>query len=202
MRVKRLWLCIAATLAMVACIPVDDFGTYWDKGVVDPALEVTWKSIDLPGRPPEERIGPKELRFIRTGSSYSMVGIEPSIAPEVIERLKASDAQASNPQLSVRTLRVGTRRFLMERNPEPRSGGAIVSYEIRGRALTEYWYQSDALIEFLRTRHPGAKNIHKALDVGSVVIGTFDDEVFRILSEVPDLPAYRTLIARYQKASN
>ena len=41
MRMKKLCLCVAATLAMVSCIPVDDFGTYWDKGVVDPALEGT-----------------------------------------------------------------------------------------------------------------------------------------------------------------
>jgi hypothetical protein len=201
MRMKRLCLCVAATLAMVSCIPVDDFGTYWDKGVVDPALEGTWKNIGLPGSSPEEKFGYRELRFTRTGSFYSMnvVGIDPSMDPEVLEQVKRRKAGAGN----ARTLRVGKRRLLMERNRQAPFDGILTSYEIRGRTLSEYWFQGDAAVEFLRTRHPGAKNIHKNDGEGEfVVIGTFDDEVFRILSEIADDSTYWVLTARYEKTSN
>ena len=201
MRMKKLCLCVAATLAMVSCIPVDDFGTYWDKGVVDPALDGTWKNIGLPGSSPEERLGARELRFTRTGSFYSMnmVGIDPSMAPEVLERVRRRNARAG----SARTLRLGKRKLLMKRNGEAPYDGVITSYEIRGRTLSEYWFQGDAAVEALEARHPGAKNIHKNDGEGDfVVIGTFDDEVFRILSEIADDSDYWILTARYEKASN
>jgi hypothetical protein len=187
MRMKRLCLCVAATLAMVSCIPVDDFGTYWDKGVVDPAIEGIWKNISGPGSSPEAG----ELRFTRTGSFYSMnvVGVDPPINPEVWG--------------NARTLRVGKRRLLMQRNRQAPFDGILTSYEIRGRTLSEYWFHGAAATEFLRTRHPGAKNIHTNNGEGEfVVIGTFDDEVFRILSEIADDPTYWILVARYEKASN
>jgi hypothetical protein len=186
---KRLCLCVAATLAMVSCIPVDDFGTYWDKGVVDPALEGTWKIISLLGSSPDSPEA-RELRFTRTGSFYSMnvVGIDPPTDPEVWG--------------NARTLRVGKRRLLMQRNRRAPFDGILTSYEIRGRTLSEYWLHGSAAAE-LRTRHPGAKNIHKNEGEGEfVVIGRFDDEVFRILSEIADDPTYWILTARYERASN
>jgi len=201
MRMKRLWLCVAATLAMVSCIPVDDFGKYWDKGVVDPALEGTWKNIGLPGSSAEERLGARELRFTRTGSFYSMnmVGIDPSMGPEALERVRARNARAG----IARTLRVGKRRLLMKRNREAPYDGLITSYEIRGRTLSEYWFLSDAAVEFLEARHPDAKNIHLGTDgAPPIQIRMFDDEVFRILSEVADNPTYWTLMGTYEKASN
>ena len=183
---KKLCLCVAATLAMVSCIPVGDFGTYWNKGVVDPALEGTWRKVRRPGQAPEEsNVGPDELRFMRTGSSYSMY--------------VDGDAQAR----SVRTLRVGKRRLLMDRSRERRDDNYLWGYEVHGRTLSEYWCLSDAVVEFLRTRHPDAKNIHQGGDMSQLVkIGTFDDEVFRILSEFADKPAYWILMRRYEKASN
>jgi hypothetical protein len=198
---KRLWLCAAASLAMVSCIPVDDFGTYWDKGVVDPALEGTWKNIGVPGSSAEEGLGARELRFTRTGSFYSMnvVGIDPSMDPKVLEQVRRRIGRLG----SARTLRVGKRRLLMERNGQAPYDGILTSYEIRGRTLSEYWFQSDDALEFLRTRHPRAKNIHTNGSAGEFVfIETFDDEVFRILSEIADDSTYWILTARYEKASN
>jgi hypothetical protein len=182
MRMKRLWLCIAATLVMVSCIRVDDFGKYWDKGVVDSALEGTWKNIRLPGSDTK----PEKLRFTRRGSSYSMY-------------LVYSDGDA--PAHSARTLRVGKRKLLMTRSREGREEDYLWGYEIHGRTLSEYWFQSDAAVEFLEARHPGAKNIGRR-GVPPIEIGTFDDEVFRILSEVADNPTYWTLMRRYEKVSN
>ena len=191
---KRLLLCVAAALAMASCVPVDDFGAYWDKGVVDPQLEGTWKTVGPPRREPEAG-GIARLRFKRAGSLYSfemMGAIDPAASP-------AEDgARAFN----ARTLRIGKRKLLMQRNGEAPYDGILTSYEITGRTLSEYWLQGNVVLRFLRTRHPGAKNIHKNEGEGDfLVIGTFDDDVFRILSEIADDPVYWRLAARYEKSS-
>jgi hypothetical protein len=74
---------------------------------------------------------------------------------------------------------------------------------VHSRTLSEYVLINTAAVRFLRTKQPGAKNIPKNDDEGGyVVIGTFDDEVFRILAEIADDPTYWQRICRYQKASN
>ena len=42
---KNILVCLAL-LCLTACIPVDDFGSYWDKGTVDSALVGTWKNAE------------------------------------------------------------------------------------------------------------------------------------------------------------
>src|SRR3977135_513896 len=103
---KRFSLCLVAVLVLSSCTPVDDFGVYWDKGFVDPALEGSWKKIGQPGAEnPNTRPGPDLWRFTRNGSSYSLQGINPidqTAAPDVIEDQKASNEQ----RMSARTLRI------------------------------------------------------------------------------------------------
>ncbi len=182
---KRLWLCAAAALAAVSCIPVDDFGTYWDKGVVDPALEGSWKRLDSPGAPPlYTPFCTEGWRLARTGSAYSLYRLN----------------EVSDP-FTVRTLRVDGRKLLMERGP--RGDGLLTSYEIHNRILSSFGFRNDTGLEFLRAKHPGAKNIGENVGAGQfVVIKTFDDEVFRILSELANSPNCCDLMCKYQKASN
>jgi hypothetical protein len=59
-----------------------------------------------------------------------------------------------------------------------------------------------AVLEFLKAKHPTARNIKRNVGEGEyVVIDTFDDEVFQVLSEIADNPAYWILTCRYQKVS-
>ena len=92
----------------------------------------------------------------------------------------------------------------MDRSRERRDDNYLWGYEVHGRTLSEYWCcQGDAIDEFLRTRHLGAKNIHHGGDMAQLTtIGTFDDEVFRILSEVADKPTYWILMNAYEKVSD
>ena len=41
---KKLCL-VVACVSLISCIPVDDFGSYWDKAGADPQLAGTWKRI-------------------------------------------------------------------------------------------------------------------------------------------------------------
>jgi hypothetical protein len=196
---KRFCTCLAAVVVLSSCTPVEDFGSYWGKGIVDPALEGSWKKIGLPGQEMDSIPGPDLWRFTRDDSSYLQYGInpiDPAAAPGDIEQQKADNAQA----LSSRTLRIGKHRFLMQREPGGKGTGYLVRYDVKGDTLEEYWIDNGLGVDFLLAKHPTAKNIHKNVAEGEyVVIDTFDDEVFRVLSEIADNPAYWILNCRYKK---
>ncbi len=195
--VKRVCLTICAVLVMSSCTPVDDFGLYWDKGFVDPALAGSWKKV----RPaPEDQFPcPNLWRFTRSGTNYSLQSINPidqTAEPQDVAKQKADNERA----LSVRTLRIGKSLFLMRRDPADGGKGAIVRYEVRRGVLNEYWIVNGDAVDFLQAKYPTAKNIRKDTDgSGYVVIGTFDDEVFRALSEIADNPTYWVLACGYKK---
>jgi len=196
---KRFSTCLAAVLVLTSCTPVEDFGPYWDKGFVDPALAGSWKKLVRPREEIDAALGPDVLRFVRDDSSYLEYGIDPidlTKPPEVIEQQKAVNLQP----MSARTLRISRHLFLMQRAPGGKGEGCIVRYDIRGDTLDEYWIENGSAVDFLLSKHPTAKNIRKNVDEGTyVVIGTFDDEVFRVLSEIADNSAYWVLVCRYKK---
>lgn len=196
---KRFCTCLVTVLVLSSCTPVEDFGPYWDKGFVDPALEGSWKKIGLPDREMNSIPGPDLWRFTRDDSSYLQYGInaiDPTLPPDEIEQRKAVNAQA----IGTRTLRIGKHRFLMQREPGGTGKGYIVRYDVQRGMLDEYWIENGIAVDFLLSKHPTAKNIRKNVAEGTyVVIGTFDDEVFNVLSEIADNPAYWILNCRYKK---
>jgi hypothetical protein len=100
----------------------------------------------------------------------------------------------------VRSLRVGNALMMMVRSPTGEGPGTITRYEIHGTTLREYWIENSRAVAFLAIKHHTAKNIRRNVGEGSyVVIGTFDDEVFRVLSEMTASPAYWQLICEYRK---
>lgn len=197
---KRLVPCFVAILALSSCTPVENLGAYWDKAFLDPALEGTWKKLGLPGRDPNSIPGADEWRFTKEGGSYSAQAINPidqTAAPDVIKQRRADNER----RLSARTLRIGQHLFLVLRNPEGEEG-AIVRYEVQRGMLLEYWMDNGATVDFLEAKHPTARNIRKNVGEGRfAVIHTFDDEVFRILSEIADKPSYWILNCQYKKVA-
>ena len=197
---KRFSLCLVAVFVLSSCTPVEDFGIYWDKGFVDPALEGSWKKLGRPGeKNPNDIPGPDLWRFTRNGSSYSLQGINPidqTAAPDVIEQQKA----VNEARMTARTLRIGKHLFLIQREPGGEGMGSIERYDVQRGTLQEYWMDNGAAVEFLKAKHPTAKNIKKNVGEGEfVVIDRFDDEVFQVLSEIADNPAYWFLSRRYRK---
>jgi len=199
MTMKRLCLFIVAVLCLASCTGVEDFGQYWGKGFIDPALEGSWKKLGLPGQDRNSIEGPDLLRFTRNGTSYALQAINPidqTAKPEVIQRQRADNEERS----SARTLRIGKSLFLMQREAGGQGKGVIERYDVRRGTLQEYQIDNGAAVEFLEAKHPTAKNIKRNDGEGEyVVIDTFDDEVFQVLSEIADDPAYWILNCRYQK---
>lgn len=78
--------------------------------------------------------------------------------------------------------------------------GAIERYDARRGTLQEYFMNNGAAVDFLKAKRPTAKNITRNVGEGEyVVIDTCDDEVFQVLSEIADNPAYWLLNCRYKK---
>ena len=190
---------IVAFLILTSCTPVADFGAYWDKGFVDPALEGRWKKTDLPGRDPKSVPGADELLFVKNGPSYAWQMINPidgTLTADQAARRKA-DNEA---RLDLKTLKIGNHLFLAERSPGAKRDGNIVRYEIQGNLLLEYQIDNGRAVDLLESKYPTARNIHKNKGEGSyVVIDTFDDEVFQIMSGISDDPAYWEVEVQYRK---
>jgi hypothetical protein len=183
---------------MSSCTPVDDFGLYWDKGFVDPALAGSWKKVRA-GEDSDSVPCPNLWRFTRSGTTYSLQSINPidqTADPHDVAQQKADNERA----LSVRSLRIGKSLFLMRRDPADQGKGEIARYEVRRGVLNEYWIVNGDAVDFVEAKYPTAKNIRKNDGEGEyLVIGTFDDEVFRALSEIADNPRYWVLTCSYKK---
>ena len=186
-------------LMLSSCTPVDDFGAYWDKGFVDPALEGTWKKIGRPGQDLNATPGADQLLFAKDGQSYSWQAINPldsTLSDDVAaQRRKDNDAR-----WALRTLKIGNHVFFAIRGPEGNRSGMMIRYQVQGDLLLEDVIDNGAAVDFLEAKHPTARNIHKNKAEGRyVVIETFDDEAFQILSEISDDAAYWELDCQYRK---
>ena len=171
----RLLLLLAAVLSQTACISVEDFGAYWDKAGTDRALAGTWRQVSS---------SPEQTRARGYGIGDT---IELSVKADAYDMV-VHDADGKRPDASfypVRTLDVGRYHFLLNR----RTMGMMQRYSISGRTLLMCQQFGPGMVEFLRARYPDARSVHKNKGEGEyLVIDTFDDEAFTILSNIPDRP--------------
>ena len=168
---------LAVVLSQTACINVEDFGAYWDKAGTDRALAGTWRQVSA---------SPDQTRAKGYGIGDT---IHLSVTADAYEMV-VHDAEGQRPDAlfhPVKTLDVGRYHFLLER----RTGGIMQRYSISGRTLLFCQQFGPGMVEFLRARYPDARSIHKNKHEGEyLVIDTFDDEAFTILSNIPDQEKY------------
>lgn len=103
---RRVILAVLTTLLVSSCTTVESFGAYWDKGILDPALEGTWKKVGLPGENTKSIPGPDTLRFTRDGTAYRLQALNP-IDPAASLDVRAQQQADNDSRSAVRTLRVG-----------------------------------------------------------------------------------------------
>ncbi len=141
---------------VTSCIPIDDLGVYWDKGVVDRRLEGHWKKAGVQHRSQDQYVS-----FKLDGKSYlcTMHEVEERPEPQGMPHIP-------KPTTEARTLQGGKHRFLMLRTemPEmpsfPTSGPAetrpatrakpqmmsgLLRYEFDGEQLVSYTLQEQVL---------------------------------------------------------
>jgi hypothetical protein len=194
---RGLFLALLAIL-LSSCINVENFGAYWDKGTIDTALAGDWKKIRVPGEELGSTPGPELLRFEKAGTFYRFLSINPitkDLRLDVAEQRKKDN----DDRMRVRTLKIGTRSFMMEHQDNDKAEGILQRYEIHGDVMSEYAVEGDAALELLSAKYPNATNIARARGEGRYIeIHTFDEEVFRALSDMSD-PEYWQLVCRYRK---
>ena len=75
----RRWPSLVIAGLLASCISVDDFGAYWDKGFVDPALTGTWQKADSPVAEPDA-VAAQRLDLHATGRELRGPRDEPRCA--------------------------------------------------------------------------------------------------------------------------
>jgi len=181
----RLFLLIVVA-SQAACIPVEDFGAYWDKAGVDRTLAGTWRLVSA--SPEQTRahgygIG-NTMRLSRKGDAYEMVVHD------------ADDKEADAPFYPVKTLDVGRYHFILS----GRTDGIMQRYSVSGRTLRVCQQIGPTAVEFVRAQYPNARSVHKNKSEGEyLVIDTFDDEAFTILSNIPDQDEYWMCDQKWQR---
>lgn len=182
-------LCIAL-LSLAGCIPVDDFGDYWDKGTGDAALTGTWEDIPEAGEKPKKD----------SGVAITCAETSCTLDTTDAEEKKKADYKPS----TLRTLDLGgVYQYLMVRE-EGKTTGDMIRYTIEDGVFRQHTPVPAKWEEFLKAKYPAAKNITRpacppdncAFD--SIEIKKLDDETVEILSQVPDTDEYWVRSDRYR----
>lgn len=112
-RYVAVFFCTVFCLFDTGCIPVDDLGIYWDKGIIDSELEGHWKLSGVKHRSQDQY-----LSFNKKGDFLELTQIDADEIPPPPGIPKNNKAQ-------VRTLKMGPCRYMMIRqriqNPQPAS---------------------------------------------------------------------------------
>lgn len=174
---RGLRLLLLIVLSQAACIHVEDFGAYWDKAGTDWASAGTWKQVSA---------SPDQTRAHGYGIGNTMhLSVKAGVYEMVVH--DAEDTQPDEPVYPIKTLDVGRYHFLLT----GRTKGLMQRYSISGRTLLVCQQFGPGMVEFLEARYPDARSVHRNRDEGEyLVIDTFDDEAFTIVSNIPDEDKY------------
>lgn len=180
------FLAVLAILALAACIPVDDFGVYRTKTNIDQNLLGDWQEVPNSstnnGNSVIHRLTAKNGAYISTCLTC-----------------KSDKRKESFPE----TLRVGKYWFFVDLD-EKGTGGVLTRYKITNDELISYSLNDDTAWNFIEEKYPDQKNIImedfsprsllvKGLsdpELNRLQIKLFDDEVYEILSHIPDNEIY------------
>jgi hypothetical protein len=176
----RFIVVLAAALIISSCIPVDDFGAYWDKAVVDAHLLGSWTQV--PARPDQTRERGYAIgRIMRIG--------EKDGAYQIVEE----DNHQFAPE---RSLPVGKYQFLAF----PGKNGYIMRYKLRQNVLEFCFQNGPNLVDFVESNYPRVVNLKRNRAEGKyMTIALFDDEVFDVLAHIPDTDSFWVCDERFER---
>ena len=177
----RKLLLMLLLLPLTACIPVEDLASYWQKAGKDPQLSGTWKVVA------GANIG-KSRRFVDAGDYYTHSSLNAAGKPIVVPENQAGI-------LVVKTMAIGRYTFLVFSTSEPtpagKRSGTLFRYEIHGDTLELVANLGPNLMRFVSKNYPRAVNIKRNKGEGEYAgIDTFDDQVAKIISAIPDTEEY------------
>lgn len=190
MSAARNFILCFAILFLTSCIPVDDFGAYWNRGTVDANVLGTWQKV-------EKNKKAEYVRITDEGGRYRI---------DTLDRKERQQKDYS--PILAKTLTAGKYTFFMAM--DKKSGAAhftpegLVRYEIRRGVLTQYNLVDRRMAKFLANKFPHARNItapkcRESCVYDSVKIRKLDAEVVRILAAIPDTKEFWTVSERWRR---
>ncbi|HYD18072.1 MAG TPA: hypothetical protein VEF76_06315 [Patescibacteria group bacterium] len=169
-----LWRAFCGVLSLcslTSCLFVEDFGTYWNKATIDPALLAEW------------RIDEKET--VRIESAGDTMRIEEATPKEPSERAF----------VVARALQIGAYHYLMVKGKPEGSAElqnlGLFRYLVTNDTLTVYWLHPERMNDFLVKNYSSVGNITVPPCIGKcrhptwTTIRLLDDEVYDILAKIP-----------------
>lgn len=184
---KKLLLVLASLLPLFSCIPVEDFGAYWSKAGIDKRLAGNWRRVAANADQTREHGYPigDILHVVEKEGSYDM---------------SLDDKTAGERRLyPVRTLEVGSYHY-WALGQENQKGGIIERYKVNAGVLEFCDSIGPSLVEFVGANYPHVVNMRKNRGEGDyMTIGVFDDDVFTILSKIPDTQAYWVCDTKFER---
>ncbi len=178
-------LLLVCALLLTSCIDVMNFGVYWNKGYVDPALAGMWEPVAVPGKDISQS---SKQHVVVDGDAYRITNFERGV-----EKIDAP--------IAARLLLVTNHTFLMLGG---QAQGALYRYKIEGNVVKFFELDKAAALKYVAEKHPRAANIEGLPGSGSYGstfgVKTLDSETLQILVEIPDTEAYWKLDTSYKKA--
>jgi hypothetical protein len=174
---KKLLL-IIATLSLSSCIPVDDWGVYWDKGTIDKRLAGKWINV------PANSIQSRETR-------HNIDGVIELVEKAGVYELSTPSGKAEGePSSSAKTISAGPYELLAIAD---KKGGTINRYKVTPQNLEFCQPIALEVMDFIKREYPNAADRMIANTHGNgpiLKIGSLSDETVRILSGIPNTGQY------------
>lgn len=168
----RTALFLSVFLLLAGCITVKNFGAYWAKGTLDPALAGTWNST----------------RAANGGSSVTF-----SAEDDNVYRMHFTNGGEDK---FVRSLKVADSTYLMTKQKPDDEGGTLIAYVIQGEDLAFFAPNRDKQKDFLQ-RYP---NIPFTITKTTFTIQELTDENMKWLTKISTQPEWWIQIQRFTKA--
>ncbi|HTK84116.1 MAG TPA: hypothetical protein VL625_03430 [Patescibacteria group bacterium] len=185
---KHLLHCLIA-LALSSCLPIQDFGSYWDKGYIDESVIGNWDISDSAAKIKKE--AKTEIVHVTSkGNTFS------------VEFIENGKTQAEQDQLIGRTLNAGVYKYFLygSRSEIKNAKGMLFRYVVKDNYFMIYDLKPDSLFKLLHDKYSSVTNIKKADCTSRIIcepieITKLDEGVFKILSQIPDTLEFWTMSA-------
>ena len=225
--VRRLLLASLFFIALLflgkGCIPVEDLGEYWEKGIVDPNIEGHWKQLGI-----EFRSEDNYMSFIKAGEYYlqkqKTADFIPDYVPEVGIRTKTLllgrhkflmlDVEQWYKDLHEASLE-SARKMAAEMGedvndveiqgmmpgPQVPFKGALQRYEVKGQTLIMHMLKEQALHEAIK-RGQVKGTLPKENERMVAKISKLDKETIGFLVRMAEAPNYWKEPTRYERIAD
>jgi len=153
MKKLKIFIFFCAISGLAGCIPIDDFGNYWNEGSVDPVLEGHWKKLGVEFRSQDEYITfEKEgdyYRYYRSQASMPLGDPKMRIKSKTIALGDTSFLMlASDPDMCKQPMPTHAKQAeeaVNSSTSNPRLGGGLQRYEVSDGQLIFFYLDEQVL---------------------------------------------------------